>query len=131
LGSAVLVLGKAAATFLPFPIGAFVDATAKVAAWQVRISNLTSQLQKEEASLLDLNRWYRTLRHVDTRVYHETKSFYQVLIVDPLSADPGVYGCNPVRAEGKDHITISKPANENDDLFKAIATITENVRKRE
>jgi pimeloyl-ACP methyl ester carboxylesterase len=131
LGSAVKFLGQAVATFLPAPVGVVVDAAAQVAAWQVRISDLTSQLQKEQPSLLDLNLWYRTLRHIDTRVYYETNSFYAVLIVDPLSADPGVYGCDPVRAEGKDHITISKPRDENDDLYKAVAAITENVRKRE
>jgi pimeloyl-ACP methyl ester carboxylesterase len=131
LGSAVKLLGNAVATFLPIPIGALADAAAQVAAWQVRISDLTSQLQREQPSLLDLNLWYRTLQHVDTRVYYETESFYKVLIVDPLSADPGVYGCDPVRAEGKDHITISKPKNESDDLFKAVAATTENVRKRE
>jgi hypothetical protein len=114
LGSVVKLLGKAVATFLPMPLGALADAATQVAAWQVRISDLTSQLQREQPSLLDLNHWYRTLRHVDTQ------SFYEVLIVDPLSADPGVYGCDPVRAEGKDHITISKPKDENDDLFKPL-----------
>jgi len=132
LGSVISLLGKAAETFLPIPhIGTIAAATAQVTAWQLRISNLTSQLRKQEPSLLELNLWYRTLKHIDTRVYYETDSFYNVLIVDPLSADPGVYGCDPVRAESKNHITISKPENENDDLFKAVAAIAENVRKRE
>jgi pimeloyl-ACP methyl ester carboxylesterase len=130
LGSAVKLLGTAVATFLPI-IATPVEAVAKVAAWQLRISDLTSQLQKQEPSLLELNLWYRKLKHIDTRVYYETESFYKVLIVDPLSADPGVYDCDPVRAESKNHITISKPENEDDDLFKAVAAIAENVRKRE
>jgi hypothetical protein len=104
---------------------------AQVAAWSVRVSDLTSQLLKEEPSLLELNRWYRTLTHVDTRVYCETEAFYHVLMVDPLSADPGVYRCAPVPIEHKDHITISKPKNEDDYLFKAVAAIVEEVRERE
>jgi hypothetical protein len=131
LGTGVGFLGGAAAKFLPGPIGAIAGVAAQVAAWSVRVSDLTSQLRKEEPSLLELNRWYRTVTHIDTRVYYETEAFYHVLVVDPLSADPGVYRCAPVPVEHKDHITISKPKNEDDYLFKAVAAIVEEVRERE
>jgi pimeloyl-ACP methyl ester carboxylesterase len=122
----------AAATFIPVPhIGLFATAANKLLNWKVRVSDLTSQLKGQEPALLELNLWYRTLKHVSTSAYYETETFYQVLVVDPMSADPGVYGCVPTRAEAKDHITISKPKNAHDDLYKAVAYSIEDVRNRE
>jgi pimeloyl-ACP methyl ester carboxylesterase len=121
-----------AATFIPVPhIGLFATAANKLLAWKLRISDLTSQLRGQEPALLELNLWYRTLKHISTSAYYETETFYQVLVVDPMSADPGVYGCVPTRAEAKDHITISKPKDAHDDLFKAVAFAVEDVRNRE
>jgi pimeloyl-ACP methyl ester carboxylesterase len=121
-----------AATFIPVPhIGLFATAASKLLAWKLRISDLTSQLRGQEPALMELNLWYRTLKNVSTSAYYETETFYQVLVVDPMSADPGVYGCVPTRAEAKDHITISKPKDVHDDLFKAVAFAVENVRNRE
>jgi hypothetical protein len=96
----------------------------------LQVSALTSQLRKEEPALLDLNRWYRTVKHIETCAYYETELTYYLRIVDPLSADPGAPGCVIESADGKNHITICKPANDQDELFTSIARIIETIRSR-
>jgi Putative serine esterase (DUF676) len=94
-----------------------------------RSSALTRQLRKNEGALMDLNYSYRLLSHIDTYAFYETKRTYFVQVVDPASADPGVSE-RPRRADGKDHITICKPENEQDELFVQVANIIESIRKR-
>jgi pimeloyl-ACP methyl ester carboxylesterase len=101
-----------------------------IAGRQLEASQLTQQLRKFEPALLDLNRWYRNVRHIETRAYYETELTYQLQIVDPVSADPGVIGCAVESAQGKNHITICKPENDQDELFRSIARIIENIRSR-
>jgi pimeloyl-ACP methyl ester carboxylesterase len=91
-------------------------------------SVLTSQLEKNDRSLLDLNYWYRSLRHIETHVFYETELTNRfVHVVDPASADPGVPGCLPIGLTGKDHISICKPKDKNDSPFVNVATIIKNV----
>ena len=114
-GATIATLGTTLERFLPLPL----------------VSSLTSQLQNAAPPLLELNRWYRTITHIETHAFYETQRTYAVQVVDPLSADPGTFGCEPLRAEGKDHITISKPRDKNDELFVAVAKIIEGVWERE
>jgi pimeloyl-ACP methyl ester carboxylesterase len=114
-GASIATLGAQLKKFLPVSL----------------VSSLTSQLQNADPPLLELNRWYRTITEIETHAFYETNHTYAVLVVDPLSADPGVFGCMPVRADDKDHLTISKPEDENDELFVTIAKLLEGVWERE
>jgi pimeloyl-ACP methyl ester carboxylesterase len=92
-------------------------------------SKLTSQLEKNDPSLLDLNYWYRS-RDIETHIFYETELTYRsVHVVDPASADPGVPDCLPIGLNGKDHISICKPRDANDSPFVDVARIIKNVRR--
>ena len=97
---------------------------------QLETSQITNQLRELEPALLDLNRWYRTARHIETHAYYETELTYAVQVVDPASADPGATGCSVLSATGKNHITICKPANNQDEIFVTVKRIVESIRSR-
>lgn len=132
LGKIAPLLASGAGHLLAIPhIGWLLWPIGQILGRKSQVSALTAQLKAAEPSLLELNRWYRTLTHIELHAFYETRPTFFVQVVDPLSADPGAYGCEPLRAEGKDHITISKPDDENDDLFIAVANIIESVWKRD
>jgi pimeloyl-ACP methyl ester carboxylesterase len=135
LGPSVNFLGSLTTKALSFPlltpIGILLRPVIGIIASRVRASKLTLQLMKNDAALLSLNDWYRTVDHIETHAFYETELTYAcVHVVDPLSADPGVRGCYPIPATKKDHMSISKPEDANDPLFCAVADIIEKVRRR-
>jgi pimeloyl-ACP methyl ester carboxylesterase len=132
LGKLVPALGNGVAKFAGVAGGAAIVAwgLSWIAGKQLEASQLTQQLRKFEPALLDLNRWYRNVRHIETRAYYETELTYQLQIVDPVSADPGAIGCAVESAQGKNHVTICKPKNAQDELFRSIERIIENIRSR-
>jgi pimeloyl-ACP methyl ester carboxylesterase len=130
LAPSVRSLGALAALLGPY--GILVRWVIEPIAFIVRSSSLTSQLKKNDAALLSLNYWYRSLSNIETHAFYETERTYRcVHVVDPASADPGVPGCEPIRADSKDHISICKPPDENDQLFVSVARLIEDVRERE
>jgi len=58
------------------------------------------------------------------------RTYRCVHVVDPHSADPGIAGCIPRRAESTDHFSTCKPAAANDPLYVTVARIVEGVRDR-
>jgi len=131
VGSSVRFLGALATSPLGTALGFILQPVIGIIASRAGASKLTLQLTRGDAELLALNRWYRTVGHIETDVFYETELTYGcVHVVDPLSADPGVHGCVPRRAEQKDHMTISKPKGVEDQLFIDVRAIIERVRMR-
>jgi pimeloyl-ACP methyl ester carboxylesterase len=138
LTTGVRALGKLASASFKLkvlaPLGFMVWVVIELVAGMLRTSSLTSQLKKHDAPLMSLNDWFRDCARahgIETHAFYETNLAYRcVHVVDPCSADPGVAGCVPRRAEFKDHMSISKPANSEDALFRTVATIIEDVRER-
>ena len=135
LGPGVRSLGSVAATLFQIkllsPLGIVIRSIVELVASRVRTSALTSQLRKNDSPLLSLNHWYRSLTGIESHAFYETERTYRcVHVVDPHSADPGIPGCIPSRAENMDHFSVCKPASTSDPLYRTVCRIVEDVRDR-
>src|SRR3546814_19061276 len=76
------------------------------------LSKQAKQLAYGDDNLVDLNDFFRSWvarQGVAVRAYFETEKTYGVHVVDQVTANPGVTGCEPIGVQ-TDHITICKPA---------------------
>lgn len=95
-------------------------------------SNIIDLLESENGFLDDLNNAYKKIasrNDIRTIAFSEkfkTKSLG--VIVPKISADPGISGCKVIVLE-KDHISISKPENRNDVLFRSIMRHIQTIAK--
>jgi pimeloyl-ACP methyl ester carboxylesterase len=137
LAPGIQSLGKLAGAFFHIRLlsllGIILWGVMELMAGVLRTSSLTSQLKKHDAPLMSLNDWFRNcarVRGLKIDAFYETQlTFRCVHVVDPCSADPGIDGCVPCRAESKDHMSISKPTSPKDDLFITVARIIEGIRE--
>jgi hypothetical protein len=89
-------------------------------------------LGNETGMLEDLNKAYRKFcaAHEDhvTKVYYEKHTTYKAgLVVSRESADPGIPGANPVAVD-KDHISICKPKDRDDVVYRGIKRHIEKTK---
>lgn len=90
-------------------------------------------LGNETGMLEDLNKAYRKFcaandDHV-TKVYYEKhKTHKAVLVVSRASADPGILGANPVAVD-RDHISICKPKDRDDVVYRGIKRHVERAQR--
>jgi pimeloyl-ACP methyl ester carboxylesterase len=87
-----------------------------------RPSDATAGLAANDAYLRDLNIWYRD--HCGeagfaTMVFFETKSTNGVMVVEAMSADPGLPGIRPIPVDS-DHIGICKPTSRDTTFYRTI-----------
>jgi|GEM_PF-674281 hypothetical protein len=124
LNSDFIEIGRSVAgvAFLATPHqGAQMAATLEVLLRQF-LSKQSKQLVYGDDNLVDLNNFFRSWAvrsNLPVRAYYETEKTYGVHVVDKVTADPGVTGCEPVAVQ-TDHITICKPATRTAPLFKSI-----------
>lgn len=89
-------------------------------------------LANETGMLEDLNKAYRKIciakDDLVTKVYYEKHFTYKaVLVVSRTSADPGIQGANPVAVD-RDHISICKPKDRDDVVYRGIKRHVEKTR---
>lgn len=85
-------------------------------------SRQTKQLKYGDDALVDLNERFRSWASkypVTINAYFETEKTYGVLIVDKVTANPGITGCEPTPVQS-DHIDICKPSSQEAALYKSI-----------
>jgi tetratricopeptide (TPR) repeat protein/pimeloyl-ACP methyl ester carboxylesterase len=86
----------------------------------IRPSAATRSLLRNDSHLRDLNLWYRRWareRKIDHLILFETKTTQMFgMIVKPDSSDPGL-ATDPIPIDS-DHITIVKPANRENEIYK-------------
>jgi tetratricopeptide (TPR) repeat protein len=109
--------------FLATPHGGSIVATI-ANQFQWFLSNSTRDLQANDAALLDLSASYRNLvadnrGRIRHRVFYETLTTNLAKVVSPMSADPGLAGARVIAVD-RDHRTICKPADRNDEIYKSI-----------
>lgn len=88
----------------------------------LRPSNTSKQLQWADDKLRDLRQWYSDQAPqcgYRTKAYAEKLPTppFGVRIVDEISADPNVHGCNLVGVD-EDHSGICKPSNRNAAVYR-------------
>jgi hypothetical protein len=91
-------------------------------------SAAVQDLKADTAVLRHLNAWYRDhapQEDIATLVFFETRGTRGLPIVDPSSADPGIPHVLPIAYDG-DHVTIAKPPNRNDLLYRQVVRFIED-----
>lgn len=95
------------------------------------LSKQTQQLVYGEDNLVDLNDFFRSrviIQNIQVRVYYETEKFGGVLIVDKVTANPGVLGCEPVAVQS-DHMMLCKPKDRASPVFRSICGLIRKILK--
>lgn len=94
-------------------------------------SKQVKQLVYGEDVLVDLNDSFRSranIQSITIRSYYETEKTGGVLIVDKVTANPGVLGSEPIAVQS-DHIQICKPENETSPVFKSVCALIRKLLK--
>lgn len=96
------------------------------------LSKQSKQLAYGDDNLVDLNDFFRSwvARHdIAVRAYFETEKTYGFHLVDKVTANPGVTGCEPIGVQ-TDHIKICKPATRMAPVFKSISAFIRQLLKK-
>jgi protein SERAC1 len=96
------------------------------------LSKAAKQLAYGEEQLVDLSEWFRSwigTSKVPILAYYETKKTNGVKVVDKITANPNVLGCDPI-AIASDHIDICKPSSRQAQLYKSISKFVADASKR-
>lgn len=81
-----------------------------------------SELKASSSLLRNLNEWYRVHHRtlgIRNLVYVETRKYMGALVVDPVSADPGLPDVTPIPMDD-DHISITKPRSRQSLIYRGI-----------
>jgi pimeloyl-ACP methyl ester carboxylesterase len=95
------------------------------------LSKQSKQLVYGEDALLDLNESFRSranIQSMEVRSYYETEKFGGVLIVDKVTANPGVLGSEPIAVQAN-HFEICKPESREAPVFKSICALVRKLLK--
>jgi len=107
--------------FLATPhAGSSLSQLASALSFAVRPSKILKDLEHGNEYLQQLSHWFAqnaARLGVKVEAYHETLKFMDQLVVDHLSANPGVLGCVPVGIDGN-HFTICKPLNKDELVYR-------------
>jgi len=110
--------------FLATPhTGSSLAQIANVARSALRPSKLTNELEAGSSYLRDLGDWFQQNAgplKLKVGAYYESDPLKGItLIVDAVSANPGVVGCVPVAVDG-DHFTLCKPTSRESLVYLSI-----------
>ncbi|MFC5386832.1 ABC-three component system protein [Aquamicrobium segne] len=95
------------------------------------LSKQSKQLVHGDDNLFDLNDFFRTranTQKIHVRAYYETEKIAGVLIVDKVTANPGVLGCEPIPVQ-TNHFNICKPETQNAPVFKSVCGMIRSLLK--
>jgi hypothetical protein len=95
----------------------------------LRPSEATQGLVANDAYLRDLNMWYRDHSAdvgIKSVVFFETRPTNGVMVVEAMSADPGLSGARPVPIDA-DHVSISKPSSRDTTLYRVVRHFVDEV----
>jgi CRP-like cAMP-binding protein len=108
---------------------------ADMASWLSHIGTLlrttvsVEELQAHHPRLRELNVWYRNFpsaSSLKTLVYCEKKSVAGILVVNEVTADPGIAGVIPIPVD-EDHISICKPQTKGSQIYRRVKRLIEEV----
>tara|TARA_R110002074_G_C12548406_1_gene666351 strand:+ start:219 stop:1439 length:1221 start_codon:yes stop_codon:yes gene_type:complete len=92
---------------------------------QIITSNTVKELSHGLEPLIDLSNWFSswaTRRNLKVECYYEVEKYKGVLVVDKLTANPNVSGCDPIALQA-DHIEIAKLESRNSQLYQSISSV--------
>jgi 8-oxo-dGTP pyrophosphatase MutT (NUDIX family)/pimeloyl-ACP methyl ester carboxylesterase len=89
----------------------------------IRPTSRIEELKFDSVYLEQLSTWYRdTIKPelIETQAYYEQMPTGQVIVVDHVSANPDVSGCEPIPVR-QNHIDICKPASKKAPVYVGIS----------
>lgn len=92
-------------------------------------SKASQQLAYSGAELLDLNNFfanYAVREKVVVRPFYETEKTHGVHIVDRVTANPNVYGAEPIAVQA-DHINICKPDTAQSPVYLSVSELLRSL----
>ncbi len=96
---------------------------------QLVASQPLKDLVKGAEPLVDLAQWFSGWavdRGIPVAAYYETEKTKGVLVVDKISANPNVHGCDPT-AVSADHITITKISGKDHNVYKSLCSFLKDI----
>ncbi|VVP43815.1 hypothetical protein PS862_05027 [Pseudomonas fluorescens] len=88
-------------------------------------SNVTKEMAHGSAYLQNLGEWFRqnvARMSITVAAYHETSKTGPTVVVDSVSANPGIVGCVPIGVDGN-HLSICKPLERNDLVYQSVSKL--------
>lgn len=92
-------------------------------------SKQAKQLAYSDENLIDLHEFFRSWvarQKPSVRSYYETEQMLGFLVVDRVTANPGILGSEPIAVQSN-HIDICKPANKDAPVYVSICALVRKV----
>lgn len=96
---------------------------------QLLASKNVQQLAYGDDQLIDLGEWFRNWasgQNLPVSAHYETEKTKGVMIVNKVTANPNVFGCDPSGADG-DHISMVKPPSRHSQIYVSISNFIQEI----
>ena len=96
---------------------------------QIVTSTSVRELSHGSSSLIDLGQWFSTWaaqKQITVECYYEIEKHKSVLVVDQITANPNVLGCDPVALQA-DHVSITKLESRESQLYQSLHSILSEI----
>jgi pimeloyl-ACP methyl ester carboxylesterase len=94
-----------------------------------RPSTITKDLVAKNVFLQNLGDWFRqniVKLNINVASYYETEPTKGAIVVDSMSANPGVIGCVPVGVDSN-HINICKPSDKDSLVYRGVKFFIDEI----
>lgn len=88
-------------------------------------SKAVKQLAYGDEALTDLHEFFRnwaTKNQVAVKPFYETEKTWGMHVVDPITANPNVFGADPIAVQA-DHVGICKPTSRESLVYRSMVTL--------
>jgi pimeloyl-ACP methyl ester carboxylesterase len=92
-------------------------------------SKTLKELEHGSDALLDLSSWFSNWANsikLQVECYYEIESHKGVLVVDQMTANPNVFGCDPVAIQA-DHVSITKLESRSSQLYQSLRMVMDDL----
>jgi hypothetical protein len=111
-----------AVVFIATPHAGAHLAKAVTAVFRIAASKSVRELEYRADTLVDLGQWFSTWATnsgLKVECYYEVEKYGGALIVDQVTANPNVFGCDPVAIQA-DHVNITKLESREAQLYQSV-----------
>ena len=118
-----------AVVFIATPHAGAHLAKAVTAILRVAASKSVRELEYRADALVELSQWFSTWatnRGVKVECYYEVEKYNGALIVDQVTANPNVFGCDPVAIQA-DHVSITKLETPDAQLYQSVCGFLQSL----
>ena len=98
----------------------------------IATSKVLKELSQGYEPLIDLGQWFSTWAadsKINVECYYEVESHKGILVVDQMTVNPHVYGCDPVAIQA-DHIQIAKLESRDSQLYQSLCSVIDEIVTR-